>query len=77
LERAVLHLREQTHGVDHARGTLTEARRSVEALERLERRQRAEHRRALLAEEERDLADVTEMRSARRIFGEHRTGQAR
>ncbi len=72
LERAIMDLRDRTHGVDQARAALVEARRSVETLNRLEERQRDAHRQAMLAEEERDLADITEMRSARRIAAELR-----
>jgi flagellar export protein FliJ len=66
LERAILDLRDRSHAVDRAREDLVEARRAVETLDKLEERQRAAYRQAMLAEEERELADVVEMRTARR-----------
>jgi hypothetical protein len=72
LERAIVDLRDRTQAVDHARLELVEARRAVETLERLEQVQRAAHQRALLAEEEREVADVIEMRSAREAAARHR-----
>jgi flagellar biosynthesis chaperone FliJ len=77
LERAILELRDRTQAVDHARRDLVEARRAVEMLERLEQVQRAEHRRALLAEEEREVADTIEMRSARAAAAAHRARRSR
>jgi flagellar export protein FliJ len=77
LERAILELRDRTQAVDHARRDLVEARRAVETLERIEQVQRAEYRRQLLAEEEREVADVIEMRAARAAAAAHRQRRSR
>jgi flagellar biosynthesis chaperone FliJ len=66
LETATLELSERTFAVGVARRDVTEAKRAVDMLAKLEQRKRDEHARAVLAEEERDIAEIVEARAARR-----------
>jgi len=65
LETATLELSERSFAVGVARRDVTEAKRAVDMLAKLEQRKRAEHERARLAEEERDIAEIIEARAAR------------
>ncbi len=65
LESSAIDLRETTFGVDAARDDLVEARQALERVTHLEAHRRADHRRRQLAEEERELAEMTEARRAR------------
>jgi flagellar biosynthesis chaperone FliJ len=66
LETATLDLSEKTFAVGAARRDVTEAKQAVDMLAKLETRKRDEHVRALLAEEERQVAEIIEARAARR-----------
>lgn len=72
LDQAKIALQQRSFGVSNARTDVARARQAVEMLNRLEERQRDAHRKAVLAEQERDTADVIEMRSARKAAAEHR-----
>lgn len=58
-------LQRHDKAIEGVRARLVEARRRREALDRLHDRRRDEHRRAMLAEEQRDLDEVAGMRHAR------------
>ena len=64
-ETAAIDEREGDRRVGVARDGLVEARRALESITRLEARQREEHRRAALAEEERVISEIVEARAAR------------
>jgi flagellar biosynthesis chaperone FliJ len=77
LETATLELSERTFAVGVARRDVTEAKQAVDMLAKLEQRQREEHRRTRLAEEERDVAEIIEARAARRATANRRDAYRR
>ena len=76
-EGAALALADAAFGVTAARDDLVEAQRAVEVLAKLEARQRAAFKLARDRAQERELADLIEMRSARHANGARRLQAAR
>jgi flagellar export protein FliJ len=65
LEQDAIGLRHAGGDVDRARERLVAARQALETVQRLEAKQRAAHRAAALAEDERVIAEIVEARAAR------------
>ena len=75
LEASARQLEERRHGVDRARADLVRASQALEALERLEERRRVEHGQAMVAAEERNVAEIIEARAARETFMRRRAAR--